>query len=228
MRAGLVLPTSPTSHRRPRGRQETVEAAPESSRRALQMSNLARPTGRSPKEVMSDRAKLTPYGVLDGLGAICIPIVYGLGVVFRFSGVAAAEYLSRVRPRSDLSGRECSQSSETEYREPESRVQPVADARIAVLRSAAQQPRRAHSDTTTPRKGSTRSRANHRIPCSSAGPERQSTHSAQATVITNQRSCILVTTDSGPNHTRHGRRSPARCGLLEWFSCRLSDSILQA
>ena len=57
MGAGLVLPPSPTRHRRPRGPQETVEAAPESSRRALQMSNLARPTGRSPKEVMSDRAK---------------------------------------------------------------------------------------------------------------------------------------------------------------------------
>ena len=60
---------------RPRGPQETVEAAPESSRRALQMSNLARPTGRSPKEVMSDRAKrvakaLYPFGYLDGLGAI--------------------------------------------------------------------------------------------------------------------------------------------------------------
>jgi hypothetical protein len=73
MRAGLVLPPSPTRHRRPRGPQETVEAAPESSRRALQMSNLARRTGRSPKEVMSDRAKRTTkrrttYVVLHGLG----------------------------------------------------------------------------------------------------------------------------------------------------------------
>ena len=75
MRAGLVLPPSPTRHRRPRGRQETVEAAPESSRRALQMSNLARPTGRSPKEVMSDRAKRVAkaratYVALDGLGVL--------------------------------------------------------------------------------------------------------------------------------------------------------------
>ena len=73
MGAGLVLPPSPTRHRRPRGPQETVEAAPESSRRALQMSNLARPTGRSPKEVMSDRAKRVPkardtYVSLHGLG----------------------------------------------------------------------------------------------------------------------------------------------------------------
>ena len=41
----------------------------------LQMSNLARPTGRSPKEVMSDRAKRvakarSPFGDLDGLGVI--------------------------------------------------------------------------------------------------------------------------------------------------------------
>ena len=35
LRAGLVLPPSPTRHRRPRGRQETVEAAPESSRRGV-------------------------------------------------------------------------------------------------------------------------------------------------------------------------------------------------
>ena len=70
------MPPSPTRHRRPRGRQETVEleAAPESSRRALhQMSNLRRPTGRSPKEVMSDRAKRVAkaratYVALDGLG----------------------------------------------------------------------------------------------------------------------------------------------------------------
>ena len=76
MGAGLVLPPSPTRHRRPRGPQETVEAAPESSRRALQMSNLARPTGRSPKEVMSDRAKRVAkaratYVALDGLGDKC-------------------------------------------------------------------------------------------------------------------------------------------------------------
>ena len=73
MRAGLVLPPSPTRHRRPRGRQETVEAAPESSRRALQMSNLARRTGRSPNEVMSDRARSdktrrATYVALHGLG----------------------------------------------------------------------------------------------------------------------------------------------------------------
>ena len=53
--------------------QETVEAAPESSRRALQMSNLARRTGRSPNEVMSDRARSAKtrratYVALHGLG----------------------------------------------------------------------------------------------------------------------------------------------------------------
>ena len=83
MGAGLVLPPSPTRHRRPRGPQETVEAAPESSRRALQMSNLARPTGRSPKEVMSDRAKRTTkrrttYVVLDGLGDSAVTRNHGL------------------------------------------------------------------------------------------------------------------------------------------------------
>ena len=78
-RAGLVLPRQnesfatesnppPPTTRSP---QETVEAAPESSRRALQMSNLTRPTDRSPKEAMSDRAertpkRRTPFGVLHG------------------------------------------------------------------------------------------------------------------------------------------------------------------
>ena len=56
-----------------RPRIETVDPTPERSRRALQMSNLARLTGRSPKEVTSDRAKRVAkaratYVALDGLG----------------------------------------------------------------------------------------------------------------------------------------------------------------